>query len=379
MSAAGAGSDRPAALFAAGGTGGHIWPAIAVARELMRRDPRWECRFVSGDRPVEIEVYEAAKVTPTVFHVPKPSQGRWRTWLAMGPMILRARRLLRDLKPRVILSTGGYVAAPVAVAGWLRGVPTILLEPNAVPGRVTRRLAPRVAAVAVADPMAKKALPRARRVEVTGNPLPWSASDLDVAAARAKWGISDGSLCLLVVGGSQGAKVLNGLMIEAVSAWNRTPPPRPVHVLWMTGSANVDEVMSRATGNGQRATTLRLTLRGHHAPFSEALAAADLVVSRSGAGAVAEIAAAGLPSVLLPLPIALDDHQRANAKRLVDAGAAVVFDERSQGGEQLVPLLNELLADPSRLARMAEAARSQAAPEAANRVVQMMMELAATL
>ncbi len=364
-------TERPdrCVVFAAGGTGGHIWPAVAVARALRARHPAWRFHFVSGDRPVEGEVYRAAEVEPSVFHVPAPGQGRWRTWLAMAPALLRAMRLLRRLRPDAVLSTGGYVAAPVAVAAWLRRCPTVLLEPNAVAGRVTRRLAPRVAAVALADPAAERGL-RARRTAVTGNPLTWSPDDLDRAAARQRWGIPDDAVCVLVVGGSQGAKRLNGLMEEVVAAWRETPPSSPVHVIWLTGSANLAEIGAPSGG------AVTLHLHGHLAPMTDALAAADLAVTRAGAGAVADVSAAGLPCVFLPLPIALDDHQRANARRLVEAGAAVIFDERREDGAALTALLGDLLGDRTRRAEMAAAARSLAAPEAAGRVADLLVDLA---
>lgn len=364
--------DRPVALFAAGGTGGHIWPAVAVARVLGRRVPPWECHFVSGDRPVEREVYAAAGLAPEVMRLPRPGGGRWRTWLAMPGALLWAWRLLGRVRPDVILSTGGYVAAPVAAAAWLRGIPAVLLEPNAVPGRTTRALMRRVSAVAIAD-AAAAARVRARRVEVTGNPLTWSPADLDRAAARARWGIAEETVCLLVTGGSQGARALNELVLGMLAAWQREPPPQPMALLWMAGTANVADIETRV--NELRLARVAIHLRGHIAPFFEALAAADIVVSRAGAGSVAEIALAGLPSILLPLPIALDDHQRANARPLVEAGAAEIFDERRQGPAEFRVLVERLVADPARRARMAAAARALAIPDAAERVAGLMADL----
>lgn len=361
-------ADPLRALFAAGGTGGHIWPAVAVSRALRSHDPRWQCHFVGGDRPVEAEVYAAAGVSPAVIHVPPPSAGRWRTWLAMMPAILRARRLIRTLRPHVVLSTGGYVAAPVAAAAWWAGIPCLLLEPNAVPGRVTRRLARRVAAVALADSAAARLL-RARRVEVTGTPVMWRPAELNRPAARAKWGIPEHALCLLVAGGSQGARRVNDLVVETVLAWRAAPPPVEVHVLWAAGSANVQAVRGTL---GDAAGPVAIHLHGHLSPFAEALAAADLVVSRAGAGSVAEIALAGLPSLLLPLPSALDDHQRANARRLVDAGAAVLFDERTGTPHQFRLALEHLLAGRAAREAMAAAARAQAQPGAAEAVAALM-------
>ncbi|MBN1475334.1 UDP-N-acetylglucosamine--N-acetylmuramyl-(pentapeptide) pyrophosphoryl-undecaprenol N-acetylglucosamine transferase [Candidatus Sumerlaeota bacterium] len=360
------------ALLAAGGTGGHIWPAVAVAQALESLDPPWRCRFVSGDRPVETEVYRAAGIGPAVFPVPPPSGGRWRTWLAMGPALLRARRLIRRERPHVILATGGYISAPVALAGWMARVPTVLLEPNSIPGRVTRRLAPKVSAVAVSDPAAGERL-RAKRIEVTGNPLTWSRSDLDRETARRNLGVPENSVCLLVVGGSQGARTLNGLVMDLLKRWAADPPSPPVHLIWITGSGNLDGVREQVSTLDPRPSNLALF--GHLWPMTEALAAADLVISRAGAGAVADLAEAGLPSILLPLPIALDDHQRANARRLVEAEAAVIFDERSQSGEEFASLVTALIGDRPRRASMAEAARSVAQPDAARRVAELMVEL----
>jgi UDP-N-acetylglucosamine--N-acetylmuramyl-(pentapeptide) pyrophosphoryl-undecaprenol N-acetylglucosamine transferase len=367
-----AAAQGPRILLAAGGTGGHIWPAVAVARELERRRPPWHCRFVAGDRPVEAEVYRAAGLTPDVIRVPPPRRARWRTWAAMGPALSRARRLIRHERPDVILGTGGYVAAPVAVAAWMARRPTVLLEPNALPGRVTRLLAPHVAAVALADPAAEARL-RAKRVVVTGNPLSWTPNDLDRARARERWGIAAEVVCLLVLGGSQGARSLNDTVRWVAERWREDPPPRPVHLIWMAGSANLEEICGRVSTLDIRPSNL--DLHGHLWPLTDALAAADLVVSRAGAGAVADLAAAGKPSVLIPLPTALDDHQRANAQRLVDVGAAVLFDERSQTPLDLFALLRELIADERRRSNMAAAAATRAMPDAAARVADLLTQL----
>lgn len=368
--------DTHLALFAAGGTGGHIWPAVAVARALAKADSTWECRFIAGDRPVETEVYRAAEIAPIVFHVPPPSGGRWRTWLAMGPALLRARKLIKQWKPSVAVCTGGYVSAPVALAATMLGVPTIMVEPNAIPGRVTRKLAKRVDVIALADPTAKEHLAQAKRCEVTGIPLMWSRDDLNRANARRELGVDDDALCLLIVGGSQGARKLNSLIGDVLNRWRESPPGRKVHLIWIAGSGNVDEVR-RAQGDSSH-DNVKVDIHGHVWPLTNSYAAADLVISRAGAGTVAEIAVAGVPSILLPLPIALDDHQRINARRLVEQGAARIFDERIEKAPQLDALLSELIADDDRLSHMASAARDQSLGNAAVKVAELAMAISRT-
>jgi UDP-N-acetylglucosamine--N-acetylmuramyl-(pentapeptide) pyrophosphoryl-undecaprenol N-acetylglucosamine transferase len=363
---------RRTALFAAGGTGGHIWPAVAVARALEARGSRWRCHFVAGDRPVEIDVYRTAGIEPITFHVPHPGQGRWRTWLAMPMALIRALWRLLRLRPHVILSTGGYVAAPVAVAARIMRIPTVLLEPNAIPGRVTRHLAGGVAAVALADPRAGAFL-KARRLVESGNPLVWRREELDRPAARAKWGVDPDAVCVLVVGGSQGANALNDLVMALITRWGANPP-RPVHLVWATGIANEAGIRQRLSRLEQQHPSVRL--HGHLWPLTEAFAAADLVLSRAGAGAVADLAEAGRASVLLPLPIALDDHQRANAQRLVEAGGAVIFDERKQGEDEFVALVSALVEDEEHRESMAKAAAALRQPEAATQIAELMENLA---
>ncbi len=348
-------------IFAGGGTGGHLFPGIAVARELLRREPDARLLFVGSDKDLELSIlvrnrfeHRALPVESLgtlkrrpVFFVTR----NWRAWNV-------ARRLIRDERPSVVIGLGGYASAPVVWAANRAGVPVVLLEQNVIPGRTTRWLARSAAVVCVSFPEASGRLPNKTRIEVTGNPVRREIADLHANRPAQNTGQQRE---LLVLGGSQGADSLNeavttaaSLLRDELSAW------RIVH---QAGPRQVEMI---------RAAYERLSLAATVEPFFDEMAeryrTASLVISRAGATTLAELTCCGLPMVLLPYPHAADDHQRANAKSLRDRGAAVIVEHHANAVETAAELairLQSLLADPIRRELMATAARSAACPEAA--------------
>ncbi|MDB5494936.1 MAG: murG [Phenylobacterium sp.] len=353
---------RKLAVVAAGGTGGHLFPAQALAEALIARG--WTIVLASdervaglaGDFPAERRIGLSAAT-----YRPGDPIGMARAGFAVFRGATHARALYREIGPHVVVGFGGYPSAPALVGAILDKRPTVIHEQNAVMGRANRMLAPHVATVACAFPTLLKAPPKvAGRAVVVGNPVrPPIRALFDEPYTPPT---SDGPVRLLVTGGSQGARLLSELVPEAVARLSE-PLKRRLVIQQQTRPESM-ETARRIYRNA--------VVDAEIAPFfrdmAGRLAAAHLVIGRSGAGSVCEFAVAGRPSILVPLAIALDDDQGQNAKLLADVGGAEVAREHQLTVDSLSGALEKLLNNPARLARMAAAARSVAIPDAAERL-----------
>jgi UDP-N-acetylglucosamine--N-acetylmuramyl-(pentapeptide) pyrophosphoryl-undecaprenol N-acetylglucosamine transferase len=336
-----------------------VVPALAVAGALRAEGA--DVAFIGGER-AEAELVPAAGFelhTITVAGLSRSNPLRALRALALAAVaVRRARALLRALAPDAVMGGGGYVAGPVGVAALSLRIPLVLTEADSHFGLTNRLLAPFARRVCLAF-----ALPGrdGRRYRVTGRPVPPFAHDR--AAARARFGVEADATCVLVFGGSLGARSINLAAVEAFAG-------APFHVLHVSGRRDHPELLARGL-------PADYDLREYLplGDFADALAAADLVVARSG-GSVFEIAAHGLPAVLVPYPHASADHQRANARWMADAGAAVVIDDAELNGGRLGGEVADLLADRRRLAAMAAAARGLARPDAAREVAEELLKAA---
>jgi UDP-N-acetylglucosamine--N-acetylmuramyl-(pentapeptide) pyrophosphoryl-undecaprenol N-acetylglucosamine transferase len=266
-----------------------------------------------------------------------------RAVLVDAAAVAASRSILRQVSPNAVLGAGGYVAGPVSLAAAARRVPLVLAEADSHLGLTNRMLAPIARRVCLAFPISGR---EGSRYVVTGRPVPAPATDR--AAARARFGIGSQETCVLVFGGSLGARSINLAAVEAFAGAR-------FRVLHAAGDRDLPDL---------RAPGPHYDLRGYISAFGEALAAADLVVARAG-GSVFEIAAAGRPAVLIPYPHATADHQMTNARYMADAGAAVIIPDGELSGPRLATEVGRLLADPSRLAAMGRAALGLARPRAA--------------
>jgi UDP-N-acetylglucosamine--N-acetylmuramyl-(pentapeptide) pyrophosphoryl-undecaprenol N-acetylglucosamine transferase len=333
-------------------------PALAVADALRGRGA--DVEFIGGER-AEAELVPAAGYP---FH-PLRVQGvdRRNALRAARAMLLaaratgRARRLLRQIGADAVLGGGGYVAGPVGLAGRTLGLPLVLTEADSHLGVSNRMLAPLAARVCLAFPIEGR---RGSKWLVTGRPVPAGTEGGDQAAARERLGIPAEGPCLLVFGGSLGARRLNDAALEAFGA------AAPCSVLHAAGRRDYDDLRLKLDGVG---SPPHYRLFPYVEPFADALAAADLAAARAG-GSVFELAAAGLPSILVPYPHATGNHQEANARFMERAGAAVVIPDRELDGPRLAREAGGLLAAPQRMAEMANAARAVARPDAAERVAE---------
>lgn len=334
-------------VIAAGGTAGHVVPALAVADAL--RAEGCHVVFVGGDRAeaqlVPAAGYELRRISVEGLSrtsVVKAARGALKAVGALGS----ANRILRELRPDAVMGGGGYVAGPVGAAAVARRIPLVLTEADSHLGLTNRALAGRARRVCLAFPIAGLEPPLYR---VCGRPVPPPAADR--AAARARFGVGEDETLVLVFGGSLGAHSINEAAIEAFAQ-------APYRVLHACGTRDFDALDPRVPLDGH------YDLREYIDRFGEALLAADLVVGRSG-GSVFEIAAAGRPAILVPYPHAAADHQTSNARWMTDAGAAIVVPDGELDAARLRREVDTLLGDPGRLADMAHASAGLARPDAA--------------
>lgn len=352
-------------LIAAGGTGGHLFPGIAVAQELRRRDPRARIVFVGTPRGLESRLVPRAGYELALLPVlPLKAVGfarLLRGLLALPWALLRAAALVRRLRPAAVLGVGGYAGGPVCLAASLLGVRTVILEPNARPGFTNRVLRPVVRRAACAYEEAVREF--GAKGVLTGNPVRGGFASLPARPHRPP-------LTLLAFGGSQGSRVLNQALVAALG---RLPGPAELRLVHQTGEAQRAEVAA-AYASAARDAEIVAFLDDMEARF----AAADLVLARSGATTCAELCAAGKASVLVPFARAADDHQRVNAQALASAGAALMIEERELSGERLAQALAALVREPARIEAMESAARRLGRPDAAARVADLLVEPAVT-
>lgn len=331
-------------MIGAGGTAGHVVPALVVADALRAQGA--EVAFIGGER-AELELVPAAGYELHQLRVVSLPRGQPLAALRAAAIdsqaLRRAGKIIHELSPSVVLGAGGYVAGPVGLAGVLRRIPLVLMEADSHLGLTNRLLAPLARRVCLAFPLEGR---NGAKYRVTGRPVPSPASDR--AAARQRFGIAPDETCVLIFGGSLGARSINQAAIEAFAGAH-------FHVLHAAGERDIADL---------RAPGPHYDLRGYISDFGEALLASDLVVARSG-GSVFEIAAHGRPAVLVPYPHATADHQTANAGFMQRAGAAIVIPDSELDGPRLAAEVGGLLADPGGLVAMGRAAAAVAKPNAA--------------
>ncbi|MDP2955786.1 MAG: undecaprenyldiphospho-muramoylpentapeptide beta-N-acetylglucosaminyltransferase [Longimicrobiales bacterium] len=363
---------RTRVIFSGGGTGGHLYPALALADALVELRPDVRPFFVGASRGVEADILPARGAE----HALLPVEGFARTGALAGARalprlavsLLRVADLFRALRPEAVVVTGGYAGGPAGIVAGLQRTPLVLQEQNAVPGVTTRLLSRWADQIHVAFPEALGRLPRRARAHamVSGNPVR-RVPDVDPTRARAAFGLPAEGLTLLVVGGSQGSRALNRALLEAVRQVQdgRLPRAEGLTVLWSTGPLHHGEVSDELTHAGAPAW-VRAVPYIHDMP--SALVAADLALSRAGAMATAELLNHGLPAILVPLPTAAADHQTRNAAALAAAGAAVVVPEAGLDGASLWGHVMRVSGDAALRAAMTAAAAARARPHAAQEI-----------
>jgi UDP-N-acetylglucosamine--N-acetylmuramyl-(pentapeptide) pyrophosphoryl-undecaprenol N-acetylglucosamine transferase len=349
------------AILAGGGTGGHVIPAIAIAQELQRRYGA-ECLFIGTARGLENRLVPGAGFPLKLVKVGALNRvslaTRLKTAFDLPRAIFSAAGLLNEFQPDVVIGVGGYASGPAMLAAVVKHIPRLAFEPNVVPGFANRVVARLVSAAAVHFQQTAEYF---RNPVVTGVPV--RPAFFQIPMKR----FDPSSPTLLVFGGSQGAKAINQAMIRALPKLIRRLPG--LHVIHQTGERDYNEVQAAYAG-------VPAEVHKFIDDMPAFFARADLILCRSGASTVAEVAAAGKPAVFVPFPLAADDHQRRNAEALERAGAAIVLEETKLDEVWLVDTVSALLEDPGMLRRMSDAARAMSHPHAAKDIADLAAKVA---
>lgn len=359
-------------MIAGGGTGGHVFPGIAVAEELMRQRPHAEVLFLGGRRGLEAQaVPEAGFRIRFIATRGFPRRAWWRWPLAAltnAVGFVQAIWIVMSERPDAVLGTGGYVSGPVSLAAKLLGRPLLLQEQNSIPGLTNRWLARVADEVHLSFLEARAYFSRRDHLKITGNPVRSHILSGERDAALREFGLTPGRPTLFVFGGSLGARRINEAALDAM---RRLKGRVDLQCILQTGREDFESIQKAVAAEGLPAKVMPFLRRIHMA-----YAAADLVVCRSGAMTLAEIAVCGRPAVLIPYPHAAHNHQEVNAANLVDRGAAVMILDDELTGERLAKEIAHLLADRTLLSRMSANARLFARPDAAARLARSLVRWA---
>lgn len=359
----------PHILFAGGGTGGHVYPAIAIADAVRRLMPDAVIDFAGTRDRMEWEAVPRAGfpihgITISGFHRGQPLRNVTLP-LKLIRAMLESRKLVRRIAPDVAVGTGGYVSGPVLLAADLMGTPIVIQEQNARAGWTNRILGKRASRIHIAFEEARKGFPSDRCV-YSGNPTRRELFDVDQKAGKAYYDLPEEAFVIAVLGGSLGSRAINDALAAHV---DELLADEDVHLIWQSGKRYVDELRSRVPDRP------RLYLLEYIDRMDMTYAAADLAVCRAGAITCSELMVTGTPSLLIPSPNVAEDHQTHNARSMAAAGAAVMIPEHEME-DDLLPTIRRLRGDREHLARMTSAARRIARPEAADAIAADVLRLA---
>lgn len=359
--------EAPLVVMSGGGTGGHLYPALAIADALREARPDVRVLFLGARRGLEARILPERGEDHLLLSVYGIDRRRplssWRAVTGLLTGLARVARLFLSRRPAVVVVTGGYAGAPAGIVAGLMGIPLVLQEQNSVPGAVTRLLTRFAVRIHVAYPEAIDRLPAGReRCVVSGNPVR-PPSTMERGRAREAFGVPGDVILVFVTGGSQGSLALNRgvtAFVEGVAAGD-LPRPDRLHVLWSTGRGHFESVDQALAAAGRPDWVHALS---YVDDMPAALAAADVALSRAGAMTTAELVNEGLPSILVPLPTAAEDHQTHNARALAAAGAARVLPEPELTAARLADELERVATRPEELEAMKARALERARPGA---------------
>lgn len=351
-------------IMTGGGTGGHIYPAIAIADKIMKRTNDSEILFVGTRRGLESRLvpengYEIRYITVSGLNR-KNMIKNFKVFRDYRKGKAQAQAIIEEFKPDVVIGTGGYVSGPVVRTAAAMGIRCFLQEQNAVAGVANRMLERHVEKVFLGFEEGGKSFKHKEKLVVSGNPVRSDFYNADPAAARAKLGISPDKFVILCFGGSQGAGKINKAMTEVISRYNGR---EDVEIWFATGKAYYTPIMTELRDMGAEPRD-NIHVLEYINNMQDCLAACDLVVSRSGALTVSEIALCGRPSILIPSPNVTGDHQTFNARALSDRGGAILLEEKDLSGESLLEEIERLHGNPAFLKGMAEQCARCASPDA---------------
>lgn len=367
-------TSQPWFVIAGGGTGGHLYPGLAVAHAIKSLQPNFDVTVFGTTREIDHKLAKS-RGYELVKQVVRPWPSNPLKWpgflLAWRKSVRAARARFEDRMPSMVLGLGGYAAGPAVVAAAKLGVPTAIFNPDAVPGRANQKLSGLVDKVFVQWEDSKDRFPKAREVVVTGCPIRPGFGKMSRQAGCRALKLDSERPAILITGASQGAHSVNMAALELMELWTVANNWQVIH---LTGTADLEACKLAYKKAGVDARVLAFT---EHMP--ECMAACDLVISRAGASTLAEITAMGLPSVLMPYPFDRHKHQTANARVLVDARAAEMIDDTNDpkdNAKRLLPVLRDLMKSEHRRKRMAQASRALAREDAAESMAMYLFEMA---
>lgn len=357
-------------VLTGGGTGGHIYPALAIAQGLLARDAETKILYVGIRDGMEARlVPEAGLAFSGISGKGLPRKLSLDTIKVLGKSVKalwETKNILREFHPDLVVGTGGYVSGPVVLTAALFNIPTLLHEQNALPGITNRLLARVVRRVMVTFPESIARFGVKKKIEMVGLPVRPEIGKVSREIGARHFGLRPDRMTLLVTGGSRGARTLNQAMINVLEKLAHNPM---IQVIWATGKLTYEETIKEFERRAIPWKRSEWRVLEYLKDMPEALACSDLYIGRAGAASLAELMIAGMPSLLIPYPYAAENHQEHNAQALVQAGAARIILDSELDGTRLYKELNELISQPALLDKMGSAAQTLAQPQALNKIV----------
>jgi UDP-N-acetylglucosamine--N-acetylmuramyl-(pentapeptide) pyrophosphoryl-undecaprenol N-acetylglucosamine transferase len=355
-----------------GGTGGHIYPALALIREIQKKDKNVEFLYIGTEKGLESKLVPRENIPFKSIHITgfkrKISFENVKTILRFLKGVRDSKKMLKDFKPDVVIGTGGYVCGPVVYAAAKMGIPTIVHEQNSIPGLTNKFLSRYVDKIAICFEEARQFFPE-QKVVLTGNPRASEVLGQDGVKGRLSAGLKLKIPTVLIFGGSRGARPINEAVVKSLTELSG----KPYQVLYVTGDVHFEDVRKEVELVGNPGNVIIKPFI-HNMP--EVLSGVDLTVARAGATTLAELTSLGIPSILIPSPYVTDNHQEKNARALSDNGAAKLLLEKDLTGPKLVESIDQILGRDEKLAEMKKAAKKLGIPDAAQRLYRLMEELA---
>ncbi|KKI93737.1 UDP-diphospho-muramoylpentapeptide beta-N-acetylglucosaminyltransferase [Bacillus sp. SA1-12] len=358
-------------VVSGGGTGGHIYPALALIKEIKKHHSHVEFLYIGTNNGLEKNIVKREGINFKAIEITgfkrKLSFDNAKTVMRFLKGVTVSKKYLRDFKPDVVIGTGGYVCGPVVYAASKLKIPTIIHEQNSLPGITNKFLSRYVDKVAICFEDARMYFPE-HKVVLTGNPRASEVLGQDAEKGRHSLGLTVQKKTVLIFGGSRGAKAINEAVLQMIPSLN----DKPYQVVYVTGEVHYEKVMEEM---GALSDASHVVIKPFIHNMPEVLACVDLIVSRAGATSLAEITALGIPSILIPSPYVTANHQEKNARSLSDHDAAMMLREQDLNGSLLLSHIDEILLNERKLVEMKKASKELGIPDAASRLYQVMKEL----
>ncbi len=361
-------------IFSGGGTGGHIYPAITLLQAVKKLCPEAQILYVGTKKGLEADIVPKENIPFKTLEI----EG-FRRKVSLHNLIVcqkafkgmwKAKKIIKEFSPDVVVGTGGYVSGPILLAAALKNIPTLIQDQNAIPGITNKILSHFVTMVACGYKSSCKHFPPLKTL-LTGNPIRPAVVATPREMAIKELGLNPEKQTLLIMGGSRGARSINTAAIDVLSHYAESSS---VQVLHVTGCGEYERVLSQAKEKGLEAKP-NIIIRPYLYEMPLALAAADVAISRAGAIGLAELTARGIPSILIPYPYAAENHQEFNARALVEAGAAQIILNNVLDGKRLIAAVEEILQNPAQKTAMAAASRRMGHPEATDEIARLIVNL----